>query len=308
MGQPLSIEASEHVYLITTRTAGSRLWLLHNKILEQQILGCLARYQEIYGVIIYGFILMGNHYHLLARFPLKNRALFMRDFNSAVARLVGRHVNAHGRRSVWARRYAYQVVLNPEDVTQWFFYVALNPVSSGIVPSIKSYPSYNSFFDATEQKNRTYKWINWSQFLMKRRYNPELTEDDFAKEYTLTYSQLPEYERLAKADYDKTLQTELRIRESKLCKERKENNQGFLGLHNLRSQKVGDIPRTTKTSTRNSVRPLVLSLCQESKRLFIEAYFAIKDIFAQASYRFRKGDLSIIFPQGTYPPPRLSVA
>ena len=88
MAQPLSIESKDWVYFITTRTAGSRLWLVGNQGLENQILGYLGKYQQRYEAEIYGFILMGNHYHLMASFPKMNRALFMRDFNSAVARAV----------------------------------------------------------------------------------------------------------------------------------------------------------------------------------------------------------------------------
>ena len=147
MSQPLSIENPDWVFLITTRTSGSRLWLVNNKQLLDSILGVLAKYSIKYKAILYGFIVMGNHYHLLAQFPERNKALFMRDFNSALARVVGRYVKQHGRRSVWARRYSCQALTRAEDVRNWFFYVALNPVSSGIVQDVSNYLSYNSFED-----------------------------------------------------------------------------------------------------------------------------------------------------------------
>lgn len=308
MAQPLSIENEAHISFITTRTAGSRLWFLHNKFLEERILGCLAKYQNIYKVTIYAFILMGNHYHLIAKFPEKNRALFMRDFNSMVARLVGRYVQTHGRRSLWARRYAHQVLLNPEDVHHWFFYTALNPVSSGIVPHIKSYTAYNSFFDAATQNSRIYKWIDWSKFISKKSYNTNVVEDDFSTPYTLTYSKLPGYEETSINEYQKLLNNEVALREQRIREEREIKKQGFLGTARLHAQKLGTCPKETKTSGRYSIRPLALSLCQESRRLFLEGYFALKAMFTDASYRFRNGDFSITFPQGTYPPPRLSVA
>ena len=308
MAQPLSIEHKEWTYLITTRTAGSRLWFNNNKELEARILGALARYQCIYFVTIYAFILMGNHYHLLASFPKQNRALFMRDSNSAVARLVGRHVSKHGRRSVWARRYSYQVLLRDEDIRHWFFYVSLNPVSSGITSSISQYPSYNAFFDAVKGIERVYNWTNWSKYLMHKRYHPDAKLSDFSTKYTLKFSRLPGCEALSAKDYAESMTKELRGRRDALIKERKEAGKGFLGVEKLKSQPIGSRPLNTKTSNRNSFRPLVLTLCKETKEQFLDIYFSILDAFKAASAAFRAGSFNGDFPPGTYPPPRLAVA
>lgn len=305
MAQPLSIEDTSWTYLITTRTAGSKLWLVNNPELEKLILGILARYQEIYGVIIYAFVLMGNHYHLLARFPNRNRAPFMRDFNSAVARVIGRYVKAHGRRSVWARRYSYQIVPRNEDILHWFFYIALNPVSSGITRSIREYPSYNSFFDAARGHARKYSWIDWSAYLMKSRYNSSLAPSDFSREYTLRFTRLPGFSDLCDQDYFNKLHTILSERESTIVAQRESQGAGFLGVLKLRSQAAGSTPRTTKTSSRYSFRPLVLSLCPIARRRILDIYFAILERFRQASTAFRSGHLKTVFPSGTYRPPLL---
>lgn len=303
MGQPISIEDSEGVYFITTRTSGSKLWLTKGGELERQILACLARYQEIHGVILYCFVVMGNHYHLIAKFPRMNRAAFMRDFNSAVARLVGRHIGVHGRRSVWARRYACQMLPRSEDVRHWFFYAGLNPVSSGIVPKVSSYPSYNSWFDAVSGTGRKFRWINWSQFLMKKRYCPGLTPEECSKEYVLTYSRLPGYEDTPQAEYSEDLQKELACREAELVAERKAAGKGFLGLSRLAEQPLGATPKSTKTSTRHSKRPLVLTLCSSTRKKFLDAYFTILSRFKEASIALRTGGAAVPFPFGTYPPP-----
>jgi REP element-mobilizing transposase RayT len=308
MSQPLSIEDRDWVFLITTRTAASRLWLINNKKLEYSILASLARYQHIHSAVIYAFILMGNHYHLLASFPKRNRALFMRDFNSAVARLVGRHVSAHGRRSVWARRYSYQVLLRNEDIFHWFYYVALNPVSSGIVKSIRRYPSYNSFSDAAAGRSNSYRWIDWSKYLMKRRHEPGAKPETFSKEYPLILSRLPGYESLSPEAYRYAMHKELNARENSLLQERRRKHSGFLGEKKLKGQASGSSPRTTKTSARYSFRPLVLTLCAKTKKRFLELYFSICKAFKEASAAFRSGDSTALFPAGTYPPPRLALA
>ena len=84
---PIRVECGERFQHITTRTAGSRLWFVNNKKLEERILAFLGFYQEKYTVELSSFKLMGNHYHLVARFPNKNRAQFMRDFNARICLL-----------------------------------------------------------------------------------------------------------------------------------------------------------------------------------------------------------------------------
>jgi len=307
MAQPLSIENEKWTYLITTRTAGSRLWLIGNKELEERILSVLARYQEVHSVTIYSFVLMGNHYHLLANFPKRNRALFMRDFNSAVARLVGRYAKQHGRRSVWARRYGYQVVVRDEDIHHWFMYIALNPVSSGLVPDIEQYSSYNSIFDAHSGRERKYKWIDWTKYLLSKRSNNAVKPEDFSQEFTLRYSRLPGFDDLSAEKYEKIIQTQASERQKELIKQKRASGRGFLGIKKLKLQKVGSKPLNTKTSDRHSFRPLVLTLCAKAKKELLNIYFNILSVFKRVSEEFRSGNLSVVFPDGTYPPPRLLV-
>lgn len=306
MAQPLSIENGEWSYLITSRTADSRLWFINNPELEERIRGCLARYQQLYNVVIYGFIIMGNHYHLVAKFPKLNRALFMRDFNSAVARLVGRAVGIHGRRSVWARRYSYQILPTDEDVKNWFFYLALNPVSSGLVSRVMQYKGYNSFFDAISGKAREYRWLDWNAYFKAKRHGAQVSEEQFIKIYTLRFSKLPGFEQYSKQDYYHSLARELQARNKDIVLERKKAGRGFLGAENLARQEVGSRPKSSKTSLRHSFRPIVLSLCAQAKHETLSIYFSILSAFRAVSENFVKNLASIAdFPPGTYPPPLL---
>jgi len=306
VAQPLSIEHSDWTYLITTRTSGSRLWFVGNKELEQRILGCLARYQEIHQVEIFAFVIMGNHYHLLARFPHQNRAPFMRDFNSSVARLVGRYVGEHGRRSVWARRYSYQILPTPEDIRHWFFYLALNPVSSGLVSQLKEYHSFNSFFDAARGKVREYRWLDWNAYFKRKRHNRQVSAEEFTRTYRLRFSLLPGCGVTPDAAYQGSLFAELETRRVELVEERKRTGRSFLGLKKLKKQMLGSKPYSTKSSKRNSFRPIVLSLCGEARRATLAVYFSTLAAFKLASAKFGRHLLEQLpFPKGTYPPPHI---
>ena len=141
---------------------------------------------------------------------------------------------------------------------------------------------------------------------MKKRSNPTVTEDEFTKEYTLTFSRLPGHEEMTDAEYAELLGKELKERNQKAVKDRVAQGKGFLGLEKLLRQIPGSYPKTTKQSSRFSFRPIVLSLCMETKKAVLEAYFYIRDKFLEASKAYRAGDFaSSIFPPGTYKPPVL---
>lgn len=304
MAQPLSIENKEWIVFITTRTAQSRLWFINNKVLERDILSCLARYQAVYEVEIFGFILMGNHYHLIARFPNENRAAFMRDFNAAVARLVSRYYHIKGRRSVWARRYAYQILPEDFDAEHWYFYLVTNPVSSGIVDNIALYPSYCSHHDLVAGKTRSFMWTDWSAYCLAKRTKKNIKLADFQYQYELRLSRLPKYSDFTSSVFAALMSDKVRLRTKALIAERKKARLGFLGRQLLILQKIGSFPRTTKESSRYSKRPIVLSASIEAKRKMMHIYRIIKNQFLYASWLFRTGRSGFRFPYGTYMPPK----
>jgi hypothetical protein len=91
MGYHIRIETEKIASFQTTRTRNSELWLVNRKKLEDAILGYAARYTTRHEVDLYALALEGNHTHNAALFPKGNRADFMRDFNSSVARAVNRY-------------------------------------------------------------------------------------------------------------------------------------------------------------------------------------------------------------------------
>jgi hypothetical protein len=120
----------------------------------------------------------------------------MRDFNSAIARLVSRYYFVKGRRAVWARRYAYQILPRDADVENWYLYLVLNPVSSGIVDCVAKYTAFNSHHDYMNGKVRSYYWTNWSLYCLAKRSNSSLKPEDFRVQYELKFSRLPGQENI----------------------------------------------------------------------------------------------------------------
>ena len=158
--QPIRVESSEMVQLITFRTINSALWFVNNRLLEERILGFLAKYSNKYFVKLHGFCIMGSHIHLLASFPKGNRLAFCRDFGARTAESVRMFVPRFLGGPLFERRYSLQFLPLAEDVSKYFFYLALQAVESGLSERISEYPGYNSFHDARCGIERSYKFFS----------------------------------------------------------------------------------------------------------------------------------------------------
>ena len=306
MGYPIRYEKEDEIFFITSRTSEARLWFINCPQFEYMVKAYLAKYAEMFGVILYAFTLMGNHYHLLASFPRLNKAKFMQAFNSIVARLAQTHISGFSGR-LWGRRYADQAVVGEDAIENWFFYIALNPVTSGIVKSVSDYKHYNSFFDSVRCRHKKYKLLNRSAYYEAKRSNKETFREEFIEEYTLQFERLPGYEELDDDEYQKVLTERLFERQEEAIIERRNKGQGFASKKYLARIKIGDKPSFSKVSTRYSLRPLVLTLCRERRQKFLDFYFTLRQQFFEASKKYLLGDISVSFPAGTYAPHMLRI-
>jgi len=300
--QPLRIEGSDLIQLITVKTQGNALWFVNNKSLELLILTYLARYCSIYKVKLYAFVLMGNHYHLLAKFNKKNQAQFMQHFNARIAELVRTLVKDHPGGSVLKHHYSSQYIPLNSDVLHYFLYCAGQAVSSGLAKSIKDYPGYNSYQYAAKKEVVSYRWVDRTAFNRAKRGNLEVREEDFAIYYNLKYEALPGFKKLTETEYQKELGVRLReyIKET-LAKNEKAGFK-YPNISKLYEVKAGSQPKTTKASKFNSYRPIVLCSCASTKAKILDWYFEIFYAYKSAITNFLTGRLNSHFPDGTYRP------
>lgn len=306
MGYHARIETENVASFQTTRTRNSELWFINNCELEDAILGYAARYTERYQVELYAFALEGNHNHNAARFPRANRASFMRDLNSSLARAVARYQPNYPGGKMWGRRYSSEPLPTNDDIEEWFFYVVLQPVQDGLVSDIKDYPGYNCFEDAITGTSRTYKVVNWKEYNDAKRWRKDVSIEDYTEFYDLKFSRLPGYENFSQNEYAKMMREKLKQRTRKIIKER--DNKPFMGTTAMKLTKPGSRPHKTKTSGPNDHRPRVLSIHRESRRTSLDWYFNTQKNYKSASKRYRAGELDVKFPPGTYKPPIFTVA
>jgi REP element-mobilizing transposase RayT len=264
MGYHPRIESRELTNFCTTRSRNSELWFINNDQLEESILGYTAKYCERYEVTLYALSVEGNHLHSLAKFPKANRAHFLRDLNSSVARAVTRHAPTYSGGRFWARRYSNEFVPGKDDIEKQFFYTVLQPVQDGLVDKISDYPGYNCFSDAVNGVSRKYTVVNWGAYNNAKRWNRMVNIVDFTETVTLKYQRLPGYEDMPRAEYRKMMLAKLeKYRHEVLLKRGKP----ALGAEELEKKIPGAKPRYTKTSTRKSHRPRILCVCLDRKHV-----------------------------------------
>ena len=306
--QPLRIECGDFASFITSRTINSRLWFVNNQDIERICLTNLARYGEKYGVELFAFALMGNHHHEVARFPNLNRSSFYRDFNARLAEGVRNFVEEFEGGPLFARRFSAEALPTDQDIEEQFFYSALQGVAEGLCENPDDYPGYNSFHDAINGVKRVMKYTDTSAYKSRKRFNKKLTPEDFTTEHVLAFKRLPGYEHLTQREYKRLMLKKREERRLQLVAERKAKGLGFTPPKKLLETAPGTKPKTTKKSTRESKRPLVLTKCAEAKKIYLEWYFSIYEAYKAAVKQYRLGHLDAKFPPGTYRPPMFVTA
>lgn len=296
--QPLRLEIPHHAQLITSKTINGALWFVNNRPLFMRICAFLAMYQEKYGVLIYHFELVGNHYHLFASFPNSNRSKFERDFNARIAESVRILVPNFGEGPLFHRRYTPQVAVGPGVEKKYFNYIAHQCVSSKLCSNRKQYPQPTLTDDAVKQIDRTYRYLKYFEYNRAKRKDPNISRDDYCSEHTLKFSRLPGNEHLTDKEYQSMMYKHLEEHRRELLE--KMGDTVFLGAKRLRKVVPGSLPKSSKKGGR---RPLVLSTCIHARRAYLDLYFSFVEKYQKASERFRAGEFDVEFPSGMFRPP-----
>lgn len=307
MGYHPRIECSKRASFLTTRSRNSELWFVNNTELETAILGYTAKYSNKYSVKLYALAIEGNHVQGPAHFEQCNRASFMRDLNSNIARAVPRHCPTYPGGRFWGRRYSAEFLPEYADIEKQFFYTVLQPVQDGLVPKISEYPGYNCFHDAVWGITKKFKLVRWGDYNAAKRYNKKISIKDYTDVYELKYERLPGYEHLSQKEYAKLMHKKLEEHRVEIVKARLEKGEGFAGREALLETIPGSRPKKTKTSTRSSHRARILCGCPVTRASELEWYFGTYEQYKEASKRYRDGEYDVEFPPGTFRPPEVTV-
>ncbi len=158
MARPLRIEYEGAVYHITAR-GNERKTIFEHQGDYQKFLAILSELPQKFSVIIYGYVLMKNHYHLLIGTPGGNLSKIMHYLNTTYTV----YFNLRHERSGHLFQGRYKAFLLEKDpyLLSVSRYMHLNPVRAGIVerPEEYQWSSYDVYIEGGKKK--TWLSCNW---------------------------------------------------------------------------------------------------------------------------------------------------
>jgi REP element-mobilizing transposase RayT len=130
MARPLRIEYPGAVYHVTGR-GNERKSIFGEPLDKETFLEILIQSKNIYGIRIYAYILMENHFHFLLETPLSNLGQFMRRFNITYTNYFNRAHNRVGH--LYQGRYKSILVERESYLSELSRYIHLNPIRTKAV-------------------------------------------------------------------------------------------------------------------------------------------------------------------------------
>ena len=105
----------------------------------QAFLTALGQTKERYPFLLFGYCLMGNHFHLVVQ-PAPGQSISRIVQSLTVAHTWRYHQNRGGVGHVWQGRFRSPVIQEDDHLLTVLRYVESNPLRAGMVNDLASYP------------------------------------------------------------------------------------------------------------------------------------------------------------------------
>lgn len=289
MCRPLRDRNPFYNHLVTVRTEEARLWMSPSEKVRDVVGGVIARYQEIFNVVLYSVAILGNHLHILLHAPGQNLDEFMENALREIARRINRLNKRQGH--FWSRRYDDQVVLLDEDMLEAYLYVLTNAVRHGLVQHARFWPGFNCYAQVLDGQARKYPFVHYSK--RNKKGIPQVTY------HQLRLTPLPEHRQLSLVERTTLIRQLIEEREQQIRAKREAEGKGFLGVEKLVRQLPGQIPKEVSYST----RPPCYTTDRKERAEYIAERKEHRGYYQEASVRFRAGELTTEFPEPCFKPP-----
>jgi len=286
------------LFEVTCRTVQSRFLLRPCPLLNEIILGALARAKRRYGVELSAFIFLSNHLHILAwTKDSEQLARFMGYFLSKLAREVSRLTG--WRDKVFARRYQ-AIPISDEEAAQVerLLYILANGCKENLVARPQDWPGVHCVEALLSGEPLKGTWFDRTQEFAARNRGESFGPRRYAYEEILELDPLPCWRHLSPEQYRSrmaglvetiTAETELR---------RKETGIQPLGPEAILEQH----PFGQPVKTKRSFAPRAHAFSREIRKVMYRAYAEFVAAFREAAEKLRGGDRLARSPEGSFPP------
>lgn len=284
MTPPRQIRAGQ-TFEITSRAIERAFFFAPTGVITQLFLFLLGVYAKRRGIIVYGVVLMSNHYHLLGLDVRGNLPDFVRDLNSIFARALNVH---HGRDDkIWSGD-GYHLVrpVNPQDVMHRMVYLAANPAAAGLVNRAEDYPGAV----VTPRSIGVPK--------THRRPDFFFSEDGPWPDQVELSFEVPECMEMTRSEYVAAFSAALKEREWEHRRERRAKGCGVIGADACRAVTPADRPRRREKHGRRKFE--VACKDERSRIAAVRQMKAFREAYWVALEEWRQDVSGVVFPQGTW--------
>jgi len=157
MPRPIRIEYENAFYHVMNRGRG-RKTIFHTAAYYHAFIDTLSEASERFGVIVHGYCLMNNHYHLLLQTPHANLGRVMRHVNGVYTQRHNRLKNTDG--PLFRGRYKAILVEHDAYLLTLSRYIHRNPIETKL-PLVKKLEQYKwSSYPAYINKVNAPSWLH----------------------------------------------------------------------------------------------------------------------------------------------------
>jgi hypothetical protein len=276
------------------------------------LVGILGVALARFSVLLHAIVVMSNHYHLLLTAADGGAlASFMNLFKSKLAKEAGRlHRWPH---KVFGRRYSSIPVLDEEAMVGRMEYIATHGPKEGLVWDATHWPGVTSIaalqsgekLCGTYYDRAAYSKARHRAQKGRKKGKPakQVKLSDFAERVEVELSPLPCWAHLSTAEQQQRFSELLERSRAQMKEKFREEGITPLGARAIRRQHPHDRPRQPKRGP----APLCHASSHRLRVRYREAYREFVAVYRRASERFRAGELDVVFPPHSFPPPRAFV-
>lgn len=249
------------VWLVTNRCELEQLLLLPLAGINDLIGSWLARALEKYGdgIDLYGFIFLGNHFHLLLRDTKGQLSKFMWYFQTNLAKAINRALGRKNGR-VFARRFDAEMVGDDETFLRCYGYVLGNAVKSGLVERASWWPGLCSLAAALSGETMRFVQFDRTGYHNATRRGQKVDIAKFMKEYEIRLAVPPMWSEKSEEEVSAFVGALVEGYEAQQAAARRATGRGFLGVTGVLSQRPTDRPLEPEFARRQYV------LCRDTER------------------------------------------
>lgn len=286
------------LFEITCRTIQSRFLLRPGPLLNEIIIGALARAQKRYGPELSAFVFLSNHLHLLiAVEDSQQLARFMGYFLSKLAREVARLTG--WRDKVFARRYQ-AIPVSQEEAAQVgrLIYILAHGCKEDLVAEPQDWPGVHCVNPLLTGQAPKGTWFNRTQEFAARNRGEDYGARQYATEEELVLSPLPCWRNLSSEQYRAQIAALVETITAEAKARRQAAEIRPLGPAAILAQDPCARPRKSKRSP----APAVHAMSRAVRKTMYDAYSWFRSCFREAAKKLQAGDRMARFPEGSFPP------